>query len=610
MPANFPELPVHMNSSAWSPLVQSAYRLLASRWEQTYRLIRLNNGDVARLRAQRKILENECILTLEDLCQSGLPESFIDDVLDTLAQAIYDLDKATSDMEDGPSGITRVEGVWLEHRPTRGRPRKIIDPSILAEAFHPSRHISVARLCRALPEVGRTTMYQNLLANNIERRFSSISTSDLNLLIKDYKASHPTSGYRIVQAHLRQSGIRIQRDRVLESLREVDHLGVAQRQSRTIVRRIYSSPRPNYLWHMDGHHKLGPWGFVIHGIIDGFDRTITGIRVSNNNRATTVLNLFIDAVRQYECPSRCRGDRGGENIAVAMYMTIVRGPNRASYMWGSSTNNQRIERLWLDVGKQFARIWRAFFICLENCHQLDRSNTHHLWLLQVLFLGQLNSSALEFQQHWNLHGVSGPTTHNQTPEDMRFLGQLEHGIQDDIYEDVPLEILQQYLGVDTNENTQGSGTNLAAEDHIQPLGEVDNDGGGDDLDERDLEPEEQDILSGLREQLQVEQATHVRHPPVRVPVQRCPFDQEEEILAFEELLAETLESGDVPHGYGVRPEEWENGVYPEEVYIGTGRKGRKKDESLYIPLPKDVWLPRATQWAVGLYVLDALLNVF
>lgn len=62
---------------------------------------------------------------------------------------------------------------------------------------------------------------------------------------------------------------------------------------------------------------------------------ITGMCAVENNRATTVLKLFLQAVDDYGCPSRCRGDRGGENIAVAMYMTLVRGPNRASYMWGS-----------------------------------------------------------------------------------------------------------------------------------------------------------------------------------------------------------------------------------------------------------------------------------
>jgi hypothetical protein len=59
------------------------------------------------------------------------------------------------------------------------------------------------------------------------------------------------------------------------------------------------------------------------------------MRAVDNNKASTVLNLFLSAVEEHGCPSRCRGDRGGENIAVATYMTLVRGTNRGSYMWGS-----------------------------------------------------------------------------------------------------------------------------------------------------------------------------------------------------------------------------------------------------------------------------------
>ena len=29
---------------------------------------------------------------------------------------------------------------------------------------------------------------------------------------------------------------------------------------------------------MDGHHKLGLWGIVIHGITDGFDRVVSSRR--------------------------------------------------------------------------------------------------------------------------------------------------------------------------------------------------------------------------------------------------------------------------------------------------------------------------------------------
>ncbi|KAJ7575905.1 hypothetical protein C8J56DRAFT_800890, partial [Mycena floridula] len=39
--------------------------------------------------------------------------------------------------------------------------------------------------------------------------------------------------------------------------------------------KLYSVPHPNDLWHMDGHHRMIHWGVVIHGIIDGFDRTVS-----------------------------------------------------------------------------------------------------------------------------------------------------------------------------------------------------------------------------------------------------------------------------------------------------------------------------------------------
>lgn len=56
---------------------------------------------------------------------------------------------------------------------------------------------------------------------------------------------------------------------------------------------------------------------------------------ATNNRSKTVLRLFLKAVRAYGCPSRLRGDRGGENIDVSIWMIMYRGPNRASFMWGS-----------------------------------------------------------------------------------------------------------------------------------------------------------------------------------------------------------------------------------------------------------------------------------
>jgi hypothetical protein len=59
------------------------------------------------------------------------------------------------------------------------------------------------------------------------------------------------------------------------------------------------------------------------------------MNASTNNRAHTVLDVFQKARKRFGTPSRMRGDRGGENIEVAVWMIKRRGRNRASFMWGS-----------------------------------------------------------------------------------------------------------------------------------------------------------------------------------------------------------------------------------------------------------------------------------
>ena len=117
--------------------------------------------------------------------------------------------------------------------------------------------------------------------------------------------------------------------------------------------------------------------------------------------------MFIDAILEHGVSSRVWGDRGGENRDVSILMILLRGVNRASFMWGPSVFNTRIERLWLEVGKRFVRQWRAFFFRLEKCHLLKRQDQHHRWLLHHLFLGFINEDCEKFCDEWNSHLISG-----------------------------------------------------------------------------------------------------------------------------------------------------------------------------------------------------------
>ena len=71
---------------------------------------------------------------------------------------------------------------------------------------------------------------------------------------------------------------------------------------------------------------------VIHGGIDGYTRIPVYLKCSSNNKADTVLNLFMEAVEEYDLPSRVRFDKGGENVKVSLFMLEhpQRGPGRST----------------------------------------------------------------------------------------------------------------------------------------------------------------------------------------------------------------------------------------------------------------------------------------
>ncbi|KAK7061176.1 hypothetical protein R3P38DRAFT_2493838, partial [Favolaschia claudopus] len=246
--------------------------------------------------------------------------------------------------------------------------------------------------------VSRNFLAKKMKEAGISKQYEGDTDAELDALISELKATKPDSGRRYVVGALRNKGLRVQKERVRSSLARVDGLG-QMLQKKTIRRRKYSVPRPNHLWHCDGHHKLILWGIVIYRFVNGYCRSLLQLLANSNNRASTVLEIFLAAVEEFGAPSRVRGDRGGENVQVSVWMIIHRGPNRASFMWGSSTHNTRIERMWVEVGTQFARQWRAFFTRLKDLHQLDRHNPGHLWLLHKLFLQSINDDCRQFKSY-------------------------------------------------------------------------------------------------------------------------------------------------------------------------------------------------------------------
>uniref|UniRef100_A0A1X7U675 Integrase catalytic domain-containing protein n=1 Tax=Amphimedon queenslandica TaxID=400682 RepID=A0A1X7U675_AMPQE len=104
-------------------------------------------------------------------------------------------------------------------------------------------------------------------------------------------------------------------DNEQESESQTGHLN--QRLSTVhIMRRSYHVPGPNYVWHIDGNHKLISWRIVIHGGINGYSRVVVFLKPSTDNHAHTMLSCFENGVFEYGLPTRIRSDLGGENVEV------------------------------------------------------------------------------------------------------------------------------------------------------------------------------------------------------------------------------------------------------------------------------------------------------
>ena len=95
----------------------------------------------------------------------------------------------------------------------------------------------------------------------------------------------------------------------------------------------------NSLLHLDGHHSLIRSKILIHGYIDGFSWRITFLKCSANNKAETVLELFLDSVKRDRefWPLRVRVDHGVENVGMCDTMVQVRREEWGSFTTGPST---------------------------------------------------------------------------------------------------------------------------------------------------------------------------------------------------------------------------------------------------------------------------------
>ncbi|XP_031343056.1 uncharacterized protein LOC116170691 [Photinus pyralis] len=257
-----------------------------------------------------------------------------------------------------------------------------------------------------------------------DRYSNNLTAEELITKIGDLQEKFPNAGSVMMAGYLKSEGIVLQRQEIRNLLNNVNPLAAGKRWSRSIKRRVYKVPTPNSLWHMDAHMKLSRWGLVTHGCIDGYFRVIIYVQCESSITASTVLKLFIPAVKKYGLPSRVRSDHGFENLFVAILMNSLRGLRRGSHITGKSVHNQRIERLWVDVFSQVVTNFYNLFYKMEEDNILDPANNIHRCILHTIFSPLINKQLEQFKNAWNNHKIR--TEHNRTPNEIWVHGFLQN----------------------------------------------------------------------------------------------------------------------------------------------------------------------------------------
>ena len=285
---------------------------------------------------------------------------------------------------------------------------------------HHNHHISYSTLLRRLRQYGLSRQKQpsedELKA--VRKRIEEIIDGPGSM-----------GGYRTVWHTLELEGLRVPRIVVQEIIRELDPEGTELRKSHCLKRRQYHNPGPNYAWHVDGYDKLKPWGFPIHGCIDGYSRRIMWLRVArSNNLPEYPAMCYLETVKELGgCPVEVVTDLGTENSLLASIQSYFR-QNPDAHRYVPSPRNQRIESWWSFYSKNRSSWWRNFFQDVEADGKIDMTSEMNKECLWYCFSGVLQADCDAVKDRWNTHYIrrSRHNTVRGRPDSLFFLPEY-HG---------------------------------------------------------------------------------------------------------------------------------------------------------------------------------------
>ena len=260
--------------------------------------------------------------------------------------------------------------------------------------------------------IGKSTLLRRLKENGLSRRtnlnITNVIQETRDRIVSIVDGSESSSGYRSIWYSLQLAGFCVPRNLVQRILKDTGPEGTESRRRNRLRRRIYRNPGPNYAWHIDRHDKLQPFGFAIHGAIDGYSRKILWLRdLRSNNSSSIIGNIYLDCVKEFQgCPTKLITDSRTGNVLTAALQTYFRQDVNAHH-YVPSTRNRRIESSWSFFTKSKGRWWKHFFLDLESNGRLGMTFLIDRECLWFSFASILQSELDVMKDHWNSHRIGG-----------------------------------------------------------------------------------------------------------------------------------------------------------------------------------------------------------
>ena len=230
-------------------------------------------------------------------------------------------------------------------------------PSCFWIGFRCFCHVSVYGFLEFRPALLRKLKQYGLSRRNLNGQ--KVQVADVRKRIEEIVSGPGTAGgYRSVCHTLQLEGLRVPRIIVQHLLQEIDPEGVSARKAHRLKRRVYSNPGPNYAWHLDGYDKLKPWGFPIHGCIDGFSRCILWLKVAcSNNLPENPGRYYVETIAELGgVPVELVTDLGTENVLVADKITMLIGMCPPQGIKGLKDGGVSLVRIGHQSGEVFSRL--------------------------------------------------------------------------------------------------------------------------------------------------------------------------------------------------------------------------------------------------------------